>query len=196
MLRVQKDKKMYTILSKLDAIEQKLNAHKRISYRGNCEPTHDDPFFCNWDRFYSFAAFFTSACTASLVAVIAKGVMTAQEFKRVAEEEYDKICSGQGHWGMEFSAFLAQGRSTNICSNLMEKKEDAMQGLIQWIWSGLQKGAAIGVTGLISNMNSGLTKFASILRLSHCKLTNYKDPRFCAPPGIPVNEANVVKTTE
>lgn len=184
---------MYSIISKLDTIEKKIDEHSLAKYRGKCEPTENDPFFCQWDRFYAMASLMCSATTAALVGASVKGVWTAMEFQELAEQEYNKICTGEGHWGIEFAAFLAQGQSTHICSDLQRRKEDAMQGLIQWLWSGAKTTASLGITGLITQLSSGVSRFASILRQAHCKRVNNDDARFCAQHGVPVADVVIGK---
>lgn len=181
---MQKNQDMHQILSRLDKIENKL-----ITYRGKCIPTEDDAFYCAWDRFYAMASVFASAMTVSLLAVTAKGTLKANEFRHYAEKEYNKICMGNGHFANEFSAFLAQGQSTHICSDLMRRKEDAMQGLIQWLYSGVKYGAGLGITGIITKMNGGITYYASILRKAHCRRIGHNDARYCTTIGVPLKDA-------
>ena len=184
---------MLNFFFKLDTIEKKIDEHPLIKYRGRCEPPEDDPFFCQWDRFYAMASLMCSATTAALVGASVKGIWTALEFQKLAEQEYNKICTGEGHWGLEFAAFLAQGQSSHICSDLQRRKEDAMQGLIQWLWAGAKSGAALGITGLIAELSSGVSRFASILRKAHCRRINHDDGRFCVPHGVPVADVVIDK---
>jgi hypothetical protein len=175
---------MYTIIEKLDKIEARLPSAK---YRGKCEPTEDDPFYCSWDRFYAMSSLFASAVTVALVGTAINGVMTADEFRETAEEAYSNICLGKNAWNVDFIAFGWEGESTHdkvkahtmVCNDLMRRKDDAMQLLISWLWFGIKSGTRLGVASLITSLNSGLSKIASILRKAHCKRVNYNDPRFC-----------------
>ena len=229
MLRPTK-KTMYTILSRLDAIEAKLDADKTISYRGKlsrwdeleaklnadervsyrssylnplryikylqgryavglgtCEAPDNDPHFCDWDKFYYFAALLHAACAAAVGGAIVKGVVDALRVQQFAEKQYNLICQGKGSWGIEFASFLGQGKSSNICSDLMEKREDAMQGVIQWIWSTGKTITGLGLAGLYSRMNNSVTELASKLRLTYCMNNNYP-PAHCIQEGRRVQE--------